>query len=383
MKRHAIKLLIASFLLLTTKIGNSGAYFTSQVSSNNISMSTGCWAAPSVPVLVSPPNNSNFGKDSDWTKNPIMDWNNSTSSCPLDATIQYYYESYSDEHLIHQVYHSLEWLNDSQIPASGTPEGTYFWRVKSRDNHGNESVFSTPWKLTVDTTKPESVITTPQIFECSLLFNCKTNDDNKIYIIRRWDGKLAGTASDNLSGVNRVELSIHREILNLSWNGDSWVYDPNYLIRVPAIGTNNWTFSFKNRPEIGDYKITSHAIDNAGNIENSFTIIFENAEEEIVTPTIGTSISDDRHYYSFAVGNTADFSKLSYEVIYDTDEAPKGFKGEVNLDNQNEFKKDNILLGSQSAGGGIAYDSGVKNIKIAIILTRPDGTTLTLDKTDN
>jgi len=95
------------------------------------------------------------------------------------------------------------------------------------------------------------------------------------------------------------------------------------------------------------------------------------------------SLSSGRHYYSFTVENISDFSTLSYSVIYDTDSAPKGFIGSVNLNNQSEYKNENILLGSESSGGGIAFDQNVNNIKITVILTRPDGTTLTLEKTDD
>lgn len=123
-------------------------------SSDNV-ITSSCWQAPSIPVLVYPPDNYFAGLGSAWDLNPYMDWADSTTTCPLSTTITYQYESYSDPGLTSLLYQS-GWLSASQIPAPGTPDGIYYWRVRARDNHGNTGAFSGAWKLTVDRSIPST-----------------------------------------------------------------------------------------------------------------------------------------------------------------------------------------------------------------------------------
>jgi trimethylamine:corrinoid methyltransferase-like protein len=46
------------------------------------------------------------------------------------------------------------------------------------------------------------------------------------------------------------------------------------------------------------------------------------------------------------------------------------------LDNQADFRKENILLGTCSAGGTCVYHSGVKNLVLTITLTDLSGKTI-------
>ena len=45
-------------------------------------------------------------------------------------------------------------LASSAIPTPGTPEGTYYWHVKAVDGAGNDSAWSTSWRIVVDNTAP-------------------------------------------------------------------------------------------------------------------------------------------------------------------------------------------------------------------------------------
>ncbi len=98
-------------------------------------------------------------------------------------------------------------------------------------------------------------------------------------------------------------------------------------------------------------------------------------KDEHKRPKIRTRLSGDRHHYSFYLTDIEDFYHCSYEATYETDNATKGFYGRVDLSRQSEYSKENILLGSKSSEDGESYDRGVKNMKISITLTRPDGTT--------
>lgn len=149
-------MLVVSFASMRGAFSQSTAYYISHVSAVELGsgneMVTGCWAAPNIPELVYPLDGSVASASSDWIANPYMDWQVSTSSCP-DATIQYQYESYRDAGLTLLAYQSA-WLNNDMIPAPGTPDGDYYWRVRARDQHGHQSEFSGAWKLTVDRSTP-------------------------------------------------------------------------------------------------------------------------------------------------------------------------------------------------------------------------------------
>ncbi len=253
------------------------------------------------------------------------------------------------------------------------------WQLNSDGTWGltaTETVDNTITSGVWDVTPPTSTITYP--------FN--SNGDNMVQYTYIWNGKVEGTAHDDLSGVDHVELSISRTLLGLYLDKyNNWVNGTETGTRVLATPTSadwsTWSYSFHNQPPLGRFRIIAHAVDKAGNVENSAVIEFDN--QAMPDPSLNTIVSVDRHYYSFTVENISDFSALSYSVIYDTDSAPKGFIGSVNLNNQSEYKNENILLGSESSGGGIAFDQNVNNIRITITLTRPDGTTLILEKTDN
>ena len=139
-----------SFSLLTD---NSTSTYTDSGSSTNNTYSSTCWLPPSIPNLTYPLNNTYAGTSSAWNLNPYMDWDPSTSTCLLPHTITYQYESYRDSGLTQLAYRSA-WLTNSMIPAPGTPEGNYYWRVRSKDSFGNISDFSAPWLLVVDRTNP-------------------------------------------------------------------------------------------------------------------------------------------------------------------------------------------------------------------------------------
>ncbi len=153
MKRLILKFCVLTTLLVLTYLPYSGSTLTDEESFVNNSITAGCWSAPSVPVLLSPGNNTYAGSGSPWDLDPRMDWDDSSIYCDAPNTLRYQYESYSDAALTHLLYQSA-WLTDSQIPAPGTPDGVYYWRVRAKDGQENISEFSLPWKFTVDRVNP-------------------------------------------------------------------------------------------------------------------------------------------------------------------------------------------------------------------------------------
>jgi hypothetical protein len=150
-KNKFLKLLTLLLVFSLSGMPQTGAYFTSQVTVSNITVTTGYWEKP---TLVSPGNNSTITSGSQWDLNPLMDW-----SYSLDGSgITYTYESSLEEStnpdgsLTNPIYVSTT-ITGTQLPAPGTPDGVYFWHVQAHIN-GQNSPWSDTWKFTVNRTQP-------------------------------------------------------------------------------------------------------------------------------------------------------------------------------------------------------------------------------------
>jgi hypothetical protein len=77
-------------------------------------------------------------------------------------------------------------------------------------------------------------------------------------ITNNWDGIVVGTASDNVSGVAKVELMITRP-------GEA-------EMSVVASGTENWSYTLSDLRD-GEYIIKSRATDMAGNVESERSVV--------------------------------------------------------------------------------------------------------------
>jgi hypothetical protein len=132
--------------------------------------------------------------------------------------------------------------------------------------------------VNIDKTDPTSLITAP------------SNDgSNSVVYINTWDGVISGTAADSLSGLASVELSIQRTSDGKFFDGSNWTGETE-ATRVPATGTSSWSYDLGEVPE-DSYQIISHAIDNAGNVEDSYelTIVFDKTIPEVklsINPTL-------------------------------------------------------------------------------------------------
>lgn len=92
------------------------------------------YAAPSMPTITTPANGATV------TQSALVkvDWTDATGSNPA---FEYQYEAYSDAAYTSLVY-SSSWLSASEIPTPGTPVGTYYLRVRSKDTTGTMSDWS-------------------------------------------------------------------------------------------------------------------------------------------------------------------------------------------------------------------------------------------------
>ncbi len=107
--------------------------------------------APSVPVLLTPDNNSILGNNEfDFT------WNASTDNQP--GAVTYEYQASQDGTESSGVLTNGLWqsstLNDSMIHSSGAGDGKWYWQVRAKDAADNFSVWSEIWNVILDTTAP-------------------------------------------------------------------------------------------------------------------------------------------------------------------------------------------------------------------------------------
>ena len=154
-------------------------------------------------------------------------------------------------------YDGSSWAPTSRwITASGTTswvfpfvpavETTYVVTSRATDNVGRvQSVYGSG-SFVYDVSPPGSAVLTAGYF-------------------RTWPGTIQGSASDAVSGVSSVGITIQRASDRLYYNGTSWGATPSW---ITATGTSLWAVSFTPAVETV-YTVTSRATDNCGNLQPS------------------------------------------------------------------------------------------------------------------
>ena len=247
---------------------------------------------PPVPVMSSPANHS-YQKPAGL----LLRWD-SVDDPSLPITYEYRSGEVSGK------------TTESQVDISQWSEGVHNWQIRACDAAANCSPWSQEWSFTLDSlapilstktsyvgwyhtdqtayfsfsdanlpsdyTDPSCQITTegrgqkceftPNI--CDKAGNCNTEHITSNVIdldktpptstvttatkLVSWDGKIAGTASDKLSGISEVRLIV--------------TSPDNATKSMIATGTNNWSAMIDN-PQTGDYIIQVTAKDYAGNVQ--------------------------------------------------------------------------------------------------------------------
>ena len=128
-------------------------------------------------------------------------------------------------------------------PANGQ---SYRVRAKATDRAANEQMTPSQSTFSYDTTTPVSSITT-----------------GGFYRFETWPGKVEGTASDEASGLAKVELTLQRWVDNYYYTGSVWQPTEHWLA---VSGIDTWLYAFT--PTDGmTYTARSRAVDVAGNIQ--------------------------------------------------------------------------------------------------------------------
>src|SRR5262249_3968859 len=137
--------------------------------------------------------------------------------------------------------------------------------------------------ITFDTTAPTSAIT---------VHGTGTYDANS------WNsgGPIKGTATDNLSGVANVKVSV-KDPSGKYWNGTAFVAGPEFL-KDATFSNGTWSYPFDATDFVsgdGVYTIHSQATDKAGNVQSAgsgtVSITYNNVPptSTITSPTNNTT----------------------------------------------------------------------------------------------
>jgi hypothetical protein len=263
-------------------------------------------------VLTSPANNSILNNNI-----PIFQWDfiDSDSIQQTEFQVQIA-DDIKFENVVYDSQPQMSIESSWQFP-SGTSydlmtDGSWYWRVKVKDNDGSWSDYSTSFKLTIDTHEPMSMVKIP-------MNNGFYNDLNSI----------SGTASDPFlgTGINNVQVEIKDLKTNKYWDGASWI---DKEIWITAVGTDDWELDTSSIPWISgrQYLISPVASDLADNVEtigmgnmftfdsgevkfsNHFPLDNETSMDEYLE--IGIKITDS---ISLVNGSSIEYSKSTDEGV--------------------------------------------------------------------
>ncbi|WP_455391618.1 Kelch repeat-containing protein [[Eubacterium] cellulosolvens] len=134
-------------------------------------------------------------------------------------------------------------------------DGSWYWKVRAKDNDGSWGEYSEPFKIFIDTHAPTSGTLSPE--------------NNRVYNTLE---SITGNATDPYmgTGVKKVELSIKRLKDDKYWSGSGWQTEVDWLL---ASGTNQWSFDAHSITWTSGtkYLVQTRAEDSAGNIEQPGT----------------------------------------------------------------------------------------------------------------
>lgn len=223
----------------------------------------------------------------------------------------------------HHYYFVVKKINGSVVAGPGTvyqnnvsnwnwdttkvPDGTYIIDLEARDAANNKDTNSVKTiTVIVDNAVPASTI--------------DGGINNGIIYSNTWNGSITGTASDNLSGVDKVLLSVERTSDGKYYSpDDGWINGTEETTRITTNGTTMWNFTLP-EPLEDIYIIKSHAIDKAGNTENTYTltIVLDKTIPEVIISLNPATPDASNNWYKTQpevtlTATDANFYKIEYQ----------------------------------------------------------------------
>lgn len=247
---------------------------------------TADWTTPTT-VLTSPTNNfiTNTGIDIVGTSNDLNG---------VDLVRIYYSEAGQNNwQEITTLDNTDSTLFDFNYLWSPAENGTYDIKVSGTDIAGNIEASDYALNVKYDNVLPSSIITNYNLADGGSI---ETNE---------FTGLIEGTAADLTSGISHVLLSISHldfgadESETTYWDAtaSAWVATESMF---SATGTDAWNYQLTDVPN-GIYNITSHAVDNAGNVENTYNIriVYDKTIPEVALAINPASTDGDNGWYRY------------------------------------------------------------------------------------
>lgn len=185
--------------------------------------------APSTPTHISPANGSHLTTSA----LTLIDW---STEVDVNGPVSYIYQSSLssstnlDGSFALPAYTSGT-ITDSQISTAGTPEGIYYWHVRSLDALGNTSNWSTSWQVVVDNTNPTVDLVFPAPGTSATSFQAVFSEDvNQSdaenpanYFLNNWPG--AGGSGD-LMGDATIIYNPSIRTATITFADPNWYISP-------------------------------------------------------------------------------------------------------------------------------------------------------------
>ena len=148
------------------------------------------------------------------------------------------------------------------------------------------------------------------------------------YFIGDWPDLLEGTYSDELSGMEAIELTLKRSSDNLYWDGSTWHLTDTTRFDL-VLGETVWSFplssdSLTNRE---DYIFSLAGTDIAGNVQvaegdpitatlDTFQFVINTAPVFVDDSTYTDSSAEDSEYSRFFLADDPDVGSISADTLY-------------------------------------------------------------------
>ncbi|MCK5561486.1 MAG: hypothetical protein KAJ51_12865, partial [Thermoplasmata archaeon] len=204
---------------------------------------------------------------------------------------------------------SSTWQFPNSTTYSELSDGTWYWKARTKDNDGDWGLYSEPWRFTIDTIAPTSKI----------IYPANNKFYNNIY-------SISGAASDsaNGTGLDKIELSIHRKTDNSYYDGMSWIDSETWL---PVSETSEWSFNSSSIIWYSgwEYQVKSRAKDRAFNFEtpmagNTFIYDFENVIYSNALPLSGEIFKETKGEVGITISDMisgVNASTIEYSISTD------------------------------------------------------------------
>ena len=188
----------------------------------------------------------------------------------------------------------------------------YYLNVRAIDYAGNVS----------------DILSSP-VITADLVLPTTTSSMLPYYFIEAWPGSLSGTFSDDLSGMDFMELLLKRDSDNFYWDGSQWNgVDTTRFDLVLGAGVWEFDLSADSLGNREDYIITLLGYDNAGNYQwpyasplltatlDTFQFVINTPPVFVDDSTYTDSSDEDSDYSRFFLVDDPDVGSISSDTLY-------------------------------------------------------------------